>query len=749
MVRRTCRGRDRSRKRCVGAQDVLGAPPELGYVPCTMALARRVFFTLSLPLVAFLAAPRLLLPGVSPDLVLDAGGDPRVLSVFLLGLTPVLTGYVFVEIVAALVPKLSRRRHEDPKLRATLDRAAATVGIGLVLIQAYSVATSISLLQMTSPFVEPMEVAKPVLVASLVGGVCVLWFSAQVITRQGIVNGLVLFVACDSIARLVHAGLGTVADARFFESFGARFVALHLLALATPVVATSIVLRRPRAIADGGAGASTYRDAHALVVRPWVPVPSSSIAVFPIVLWLLGLPVTLVSFLPALRPIVEPLVPGGALFIAVEVVLLVVVTIALTRVLHRPSEITGLVESLGLLAAEAEEGARRSVVAALGPTLVFFLVLLAADRALGTSGVSVLGIPLVVAVVVDAIRSLRETRAADLVCVRQERRLTAVPVLCAALEREGIPVVTRGTAVLSLLQIFAPYAPAEILVRDADAPRARALLDHLLLGAPAPERAPAKTYVEAKTPDARAGRWVIAAAAVPAVLALALSLVPADRGAGPTKPVELAVLLVDDETDVFAGVSDDDLPPGVDIRDEQVPVGRDRWERAYATHTFARVSPIEGDSLDSAIARADAWAKTLVVPEGTQIAWEKLLEHDDDTQGRTASARTHLLSGEPVLTNADVARAAPMIDDMTRHPYVLVELSPEGADRFHAVTKENVNRRLAIVLDGFVTSAPVVAEPISGGRISITMGGQRGPREDLAAAEELARALSSASSKQP
>lgn len=71
---------------------------------------------------------------------------------------------------------------------------------------------------------------------------------------------------------------------------------------------------------------------------------------------------------------------------------------------------------------------------------------------------------------------------------------------------------------------------------------------------------------------------------------------------------------------------------------------------------------------------------------------------------------------------------------------VNVTFTAPGATAFAELTRRLVRRRLAIVLDGTLMSAPVVNEPISGGRARITLG--RGdPAAQLRAAKTLAVAL--------
>jgi preprotein translocase subunit SecD len=83
--------------------------------------------------------------------------------------------------------------------------------------------------------------------------------------------------------------------------------------------------------------------------------------------------------------------------------------------------------------------------------------------------------------------------------------------------------------------------------------------------------------------------------------------------------------------------------------------------------------------------------------------------------------REPYLVESPVLMTGDVvtdARVRP--GARLEGPYVAVELDNRGAGIFDAMTAENVGRRLAIVLDQTVYSAPVIKERIPGGHVQIT-----------------------------
>ncbi len=72
------------------------------------------------------------------------------------------------------------------------------------------------------------------------------------------------------------------------------------------------------------------------------------------------------------------------------------------------------------------------------------------------------------------------------------------------------------------------------------------------------------------------------------------------------------------------------------------------------------------------------------------------------------------MTGE-VITDARVRPGSSL-----EGPYVTVELDPRGAQIFDELTSANVGRRLAIVLDGTVYSAPVIRERIPAGQVQIT-----------------------------
>lgn len=79
---------------------------------------------------------------------------------------------------------------------------------------------------------------------------------------------------------------------------------------------------------------------------------------------------------------------------------------------------------------------------------------------------------------------------------------------------------------------------------------------------------------------------------------------------------------------------------------------------------------------------------------------------------------TLFIKSEPELVdNVDDAKVQ---IDQASHAYIAVQFKPEGTERLSRITRDNIGRRLAIMVDETIYSAPVIREPITGGRASIT-----------------------------
>lgn len=78
---------------------------------------------------------------------------------------------------------------------------------------------------------------------------------------------------------------------------------------------------------------------------------------------------------------------------------------------------------------------------------------------------------------------------------------------------------------------------------------------------------------------------------------------------------------------------------------------------------------------------------------------------------------------EPDLTGDVVTEAFPSFDQASNQPVVLMEMNTMGAEKWAQITGANINKRIAICLDGRVYSAPVVQNKIPNGSSQITGSG--------------------------
>ncbi|HSB06112.1 MAG TPA: protein translocase subunit SecD [Thermodesulfobacteriota bacterium] len=104
------------------------------------------------------------------------------------------------------------------------------------------------------------------------------------------------------------------------------------------------------------------------------------------------------------------------------------------------------------------------------------------------------------------------------------------------------------------------------------------------------------------------------------------------------------------------------------------------------------------------------------VPEGDIILYHR--EVDPKTGG--VKKIPYLLKEKTLMTGEVLKDARVSLDSQFHEPYVAMEFDDIGAKLFEQITGANVKKRLAIILDNNVYSAPVIQERIAGGRAQIT-----------------------------
>jgi len=116
------------------------------------------------------------------------------------------------------------------------------------------------------------------------------------------------------------------------------------------------------------------------------------------------------------------------------------------------------------------------------------------------------------------------------------------------------------------------------------------------------------------------------------------------------------------------------------------------------------------------------------VPAGSEILQEAAV---DRKTGRKTSV-PYLLKKRAPLTGESLTDARVQLDNQMGEPYVSISFDSRGARVFERITGDNVGKRLAIVLDDKVYSAPVIRDKISGGKAQITGAFSMDDAKDLA-----------------
>jgi|YelNatPaOPRAMG01_1025707.scaffolds.fasta_scaffold05162_12 preprotein translocase subunit SecD len=105
------------------------------------------------------------------------------------------------------------------------------------------------------------------------------------------------------------------------------------------------------------------------------------------------------------------------------------------------------------------------------------------------------------------------------------------------------------------------------------------------------------------------------------------------------------------------------------------------------------------------------------IPEGDEILFEKKVINRETGAVRKIPI---LLKKQAVLTGDLLSDAKVSIDTRFNEPYVSLSFNATGAKIFEEITGANIKKRLAIILDNTVYSAPVIQERIAGGNAQIT-----------------------------
>ena len=109
-----------------------------------------------------------------------------------------------------------------------------------------------------------------------------------------------------------------------------------------------------------------------------------------------------------------------------------------------------------------------------------------------------------------------------------------------------------------------------------------------------------------------------------------------------------------------------------------------------------------------------------IFPRELSFSWEvKPFEIKGEPYFNLVALKSKKL-GKPALSGDVVTNARERTDNTTGNWEITMSMNAVGASKWAKITKENINKQVAIVLDGYVYSFPVVNGEITGGSSSIS-----------------------------
>ncbi|HEU0035628.1 MAG TPA: hypothetical protein VFQ53_33685 [Kofleriaceae bacterium] len=419
---------------------------------------RRVLVTLLAPLSLY-GLRMLTLPGVNDaevDFMSDRFHlDPTPMTVIALGIMPIVTAFVVVEVVAMLVPRWRRMRHR-PLGRIALGKVTAVVTALFVVGQGFVVARALESMQAGG--VELVDVAgwwfRLAVIGSLAAGTSLLAIVAGMIREHGLGNGYVALIVSGTLLSLGRQVVEGAVDGTFV---------LGVVTIAVVAVIAAGVLRW-RVGRDG--------EAHLLVPSSGATPLSDGGGIG--LVFALGSVLGAATLFPTLYWKVQ-----AAQSHAWGMAALVIGSVAVWAWLFaRPSLVADVAVRAQLTPSTRETWLRAALVSAVMLVACWTMARLATPRDATAAIANPLVGVLLGAAVLDALADLRARRGA-LEPAWIVHQVQCLPAVENALAVANIPCHLHASHARTLLAFFGPFVPVVVLVPAEHAIEARVRISAL------------------------------------------------------------------------------------------------------------------------------------------------------------------------------------------------------------------------------------------------------------------------------
>ena len=376
-------------------------------------------------------------------------------SILAVGLAPLVSSYLLVEMAALLVPAWRAMRRSSAERRIPLKRAAIGFGLALSFIQALILANRFEAMGIQGA---ESVLFKLKLLLLLLGAAAALIVAASVVDRHGLGSGFAVLILAQWAPAIVEP-LMALRSAFLFATLEHRVLHDSLFILALPVAAT-VWLSTSFCLPIGKS--SDHPD---LISRPACGVsPLAFLGVFIAVanVWTLSKGSGSVS------------TNSNGL----NLLLIGLISCAFAFLFNPPHRIATFWEKLVGFSKDQSP----QLVTVL-PECVLFIVMAGALELWGSQwiGVYVPAVSVTIvatAIFIDLVVEFRaRQRCHTLVPVWEIHQVYAVAPTLRMLETVNIKAFATNKSLRSMVQFFGPHVPIQIMVPLEDAPRARTLLE--------------------------------------------------------------------------------------------------------------------------------------------------------------------------------------------------------------------------------------------------------------------------------
>jgi preprotein translocase subunit SecD len=154
-----------------------------------------------------------------------------------------------------------------------------------------------------------------------------------------------------------------------------------------------------------------------------------------------------------------------------------------------------------------------------------------------------------------------------------------------------------------------------------------------------------------------------------------------------------------------------------------IEIGHDGWSEkdTGVGHSDVYLRAKDKGELERFVA---SLSKEDQVPSDHELGFEQVAAKDEEGPATPDQMwRTYYLHRRAELTGEYITDAETNWDPQTGRPEVSISFDREGANLFEKASGANIGRKMAIILDEKINSAPVIESRIGGGKARITMGG--------------------------